>query len=280
MRRLLIALALLLAAALGSASAATGAGPKRLFARAGSVYATVSYVERKPGLEYTSLRVKVDRAGRTVLDAPIAKAGCRQCAGFKPVALRVRDLDGGEPEVLFDMYTGGAHCCSALLVLRFETASGRYRSSLLDFGNYGYRLVDLNHDGVPEFSHFDDRFVYTFTAYVFSAAPIRISTFRAGRLADLTRFFPGQIRADAASLWRTYLKQRDEKDVDMRAYVAAYVADQFLLGRSAEAQRALDLALRRGDLGTERQLLGLPAGKAFVAALLADLRKWGYIRSS
>ncbi|HKP18703.1 MAG TPA: hypothetical protein VJT84_09495 [Gaiellaceae bacterium] len=279
MRRL-IGPALLLAATVGAASAATGAGPKRLFARAGSVYATVSYVERKPGVEYTSLRVKIDREGRTVLDAPIATAGCRPCGAFKPVALRVRDLDGGEPEVLFDMYTGGAHCCSALVVFRFDTASGRYRPTFLDFGNYGYRLVDLNHDGVPEFSHFDERFVYTFTAYVFSAAPIQISTFRAGRLAHLTRFFPAQVREDAASLWRTYLKQRDEPDVDMRAYVAAYVADQFLLGRSAEAQRALDLALRRGDLGTGKQLLGLPAGKAFVATLLADLRKWGYIRSS
>ena len=42
----------------------------------------------------------------------------------------------------------------------------------------------------------------------------------------------------------------------------------------------LDLALKRGDLGRGTRLLGLPAGKAYVAALMRDLRRWGYIRSS
>ena len=64
----------------------------------------------------------------------------------------------------------------------------------------------------------------------------------------------------------------------MRAYVAAYVADQYLLGRPDEAKRVLNLALKRGDLGRGKTLLGTPAGTAFVAELTKDLRKWGYIR--
>jgi hypothetical protein len=281
MRRLLIAAALLaLASTPGTASTFSAeAVPKRLLAHGGSVYAAVTYLERKRDIEYELRWIKVDRAGRTVVDGPIAKIGCRDCVAYRPVALHVRDIDGGEPEVLLDMYTGGAHCCSAVLLLRYDTTMGRYRARLLDFGNYGYRLVDLDHDGVPEFSAFDERFVYTFTAYVFSAAPIQISRFRQGTLVDVTRSFPAEIRKDAATLWRTYLKQRNQKDIDLRAFVAAYVADQYLLGRPTEAKRALDLALRRGDVGEGKQLLGLPAGKAFVSTLTKDLQKWGYIRS-
>ena len=42
----------------------------------------------------------------------------------------------------------------------------------------------------------------------------------------------------------------------------------------------LDEALRRGDLGRGKSLLGWPAGTAFVAKLMRDLKKWGYIKQS
>jgi hypothetical protein len=251
--------------------------PETLSGRSGSVRASVSYIERD--YLYDHLRVKIVRAGRTVLDVPIQQAGCRDCAEYRPVSVKVRDLDGGEPEVLVDLFSGGAHCCVFTFILRYDEAAKRYRSTLAYWGNYGSRLVDLDRDGRPEFSAFDERFVYTFTAYVFSAAPIQIWSYRQGRLVDVTRSFPALIRKDAASTWKTYLKGRNEKDVDMRAYVAAYVADQYLLGRPAEAKRVLDLALERGDLGRGKTLLGSPAGKSFVAVLMKDLRRWGYLRS-
>ena len=103
----------------------------------------------------------------------------------------MRDLDGGEPEVLVDMFTRGAHCCSVTLILRWDAAANRYRSRLGDFGNYGRRLVDLDHDGLPEFSAFDERFIYAYTAYVFSAAPPQILDYRQGKWSTS----PGTSRA-------------------------------------------------------------------------------------
>ena len=181
--------------------------------------------------------------------------------------------------MLVDLFSGGAHCCSLTLILRYDPAARRYRSTLADWGNYGSRLVDLDRDRRPEFSAYDERFVYTFTAYVFSAAPIQIWRYRQGALVDDTRNFPGLIGRDAAAIWKTYLKGRNEKDIDVRAYIAAYVADQYLLGRADEAKRVLALALGRGDLGRGQTLLGTPAGTAFVAELTKDLRRWGYIRT-
>jgi subtilisin-like proprotein convertase family protein len=249
--------------------------PQALSARKGLIRAEVGFVETN--YRYERIGVKVVRAGRTALDARIQRL-CSGCGDFRPVSVRLRDLDGGEPEVLVGMYSGGAHCCSVVLVLRYDAARRAYRSKLLDFGNYGYRLVDIDRDGLPELSAYDERFVYTFTPYVFSAAPIQIWRYRQGRLVDVTRSYPALIRGDAESLWRTYLRGRKEQDVDVRAYVAAYVADQYLLDRPDEAERALDVALARGDL--HKGTPGWPAGPKFVAELSRLLRKWGYIRSA
>jgi hypothetical protein len=241
------------------------------------VQAKVGFLERN-GF-YDQLRLQVVRGGRTVVDSPLARLGCRECDMFRPVSVRVRDLDGGEPEVLVDLYTQGAHCCNVMLALRYDPATKTYRPKLLFYGNFGYKLVDLDRDGKPELSAFDERFIYTFTAYVFSSAPPQISQYRQGRLVDVTRRFPAQIRRSAAQVGKEFLtRKRPPKDVDLRTFVAVYVADQYLLGRPAEAKRALDYALAHGLLYSGRQYLGSPAGRNFVAVLMRDLRKWGYVR--
>jgi subtilisin-like proprotein convertase family protein len=251
--------------------------PQSLSAHGGNVKAAITYTERD--FFYQKLRLSVVRAGRPALDVPIQRIGCPDCAGSRPVDLAVRDLDGGEPEVLFDLYTGGAHCCSVSLILRWDPGARRYRSTFAQWGNYGRRLVDLDHDGLPEFSAFDERFVYEYSAYVFSSAPIRIIQYRQGALVDVTRRFPAEIRGDAARNLGYYLKgRRDIKNTDIRSFVAAYVADEYLLGDPAEAKRVLDLALERGDLGRGKTVLGWPAGSAFVARLMRDLKRWGYLK--
>ncbi|MGE5274431.1 MAG: proprotein convertase P-domain-containing protein [Verrucomicrobiota bacterium] len=253
--------------------------PQSLSAHGRDVKATISYTERD--FLYEKLRLTIVRSGRTALDVPIQRVACPDCAGSRPVGVAVRDLDGGQPEVMFDLYTGGAHCCSVSLILRWDPAARRYRSTFAYWGNYGRRLVDLDHDGLPEFSAFDERFVYEYSAYVFSSAPIRVVQYRRGALVGVTRKFPDAIGKNAALNLGYYLKgRRDIKSVDVRSFVAAYVADEYLLGAPAQAKRVLELALKRGDLGRGKTLLGWPAGKAFVGKLMRDLKRWGYIRGS
>jgi hypothetical protein len=193
--------------------------------------------------------------------------------------VRVRDLDGGDPEVLLELNTQGAHCCTVLFALRYDPAGRAYRPKLFFFGNYGYRIADLDHDGRPEVAAFDERFVYAYGPYVFSAAPPRISQYRQGRLIDVTRRFPAEIRTNAAKVGKEFLaKQGPPKDVDLRTYVAVYAADQYLLARPDEAKRALDYALAHGFLYSGREYLGTPAGRSFIAVLTRDLGRWGYLR--
>ena len=104
------------------------------------------------------------------------------------------------------MFTGGAHCCQVKLILRWDAAANRYRSRLGYWGNYGTRLADLDHDGLPEFSAFDERFVYEYTAYVFSSAPTADLDYRQGKLGRRHAEFPAEIQTNAAYALKQFVK--------------------------------------------------------------------------
>lgn len=237
-------------------------------AASGRVSAKLFYREQDFG--YRDFRLEIQRAGRTVLDAAPGRPVGR---GWTPVELRVRDLDGdGEPEVIADFYSGGAHCCTYSAIYRF--AGGHYVRRVVGWGNPGYRLTGLDRDPRPELVTADDRFNYAFTAFAFSRAPIRVLSYEHGLLRDVTRRFPGAIARDAAALLRDY--RRPQAKFDARGLLAAYVADEALLGHPERGWNAIDRALRRGALSPRGT--GYPVGKKYVANLRAFLRKAGYTR--
>lgn len=247
--------------------------------RKGAVAAELAFRERSYVVGDVHLRIR--RAGRLVLDTPLVRVNCRGCPNnglrlnLQSTPITIRDLDSDrEPEVLYDLYTGGAHCCSYTLIFRYLPASRRYVRTLGYWGNAGYRLADLDKDGKPELVSSDDRFAYAFAAYVFSAEPPQIWRLAGGQLEDVTRLFPKVIAADAAEDWRTYSKYRSDRSADVRGVIAAYVADQFLLGRPEEGWRRLDLAYRRGDLSRGDDIW--PRGKAYLKALRQFLVANGY----
>lgn len=240
---------------------------ERKTSSSGAVTASLSF--RELGFVYENMRVQIVRRGRTVLAArPARPVG----PGWRPVDIRAVDLDGdGEPEVIADYYSGGAHCCTVSEIYRF--AGGRYREKPHFWGNPGYRLRGLDADRRPELVTVDDRFFYAFTAYVFSGAPILIFDYDRGALRDVTRRFPGAVARDAARLLHSYGTIRGKRE-DARGLLAAYVADEYLLGHPERGWRVVDAALRRGDLSPS--FAGQPKGAAYVRALRAFLRKTGY----
>src|SRR5437764_8897950 len=112
MRRLLILASAALALALAPTAWATTET-----ASSGAVTASFSYT-KKSDFSYEGLHLKVVRAGRTALDAAAPPSCVGGVCGFWPAgvgrtrSVHVLDLDGdGEPEVVLDLYSGGAHCC-------------------------------------------------------------------------------------------------------------------------------------------------------------------------
>src|SRR5205807_2651225 len=101
-------------------------------------------------------------------------------------------------------------------------------------------------DGKLEFASADDRFAYAFAAYSFSGLPIQIWCFAGHRFVDVTRMFPTQIAADAKSHLSLY-RRAARRGLGL-GEIAAWAADEDLLGHSALVRRTLSAQLRMGRL--------------------------------
>ena len=247
-------------------------------ASADGVTASVTYRELRS--EFSRVRIHI--AGPNgQLAVPFAQVKCSRCAASGPnllgggeSPLTVRDLDGdGEPEVILDTYTGGAHCCSVSVI--FRRVGVTYLHSVAWWGNPGYRLVDLDRDGRPELRTADDTFGYLFTSWASSGEPVRLFHYASGRLTDVTRDFPKAIQADADRYWQAAQEQLARRDGEPRGLLAAWAADLANLGKVREAFAQLDALAAAGKLG-DSEGMGTAAGADYSRALRAHLRSQGY----
>jgi hypothetical protein len=248
-------------------------------ASAVTVQARATYHETNDG-QVTGVRVEIDRDGQRVLYRGVPKP-CGYCAliptgvfeADHPISVIQLDRTP-EPEVVFDFWTGGAHCCQISLVFRYDAQTGRYLPSQHDFYDFGYRFSDLDGNGQFEFRGWDSRFGYRFGCFGCSAFPPQMWAYRDGRLVDTTRAHPEIVRPDLQKQRRRYQRRRGHGDV--RPVLAALVADQCLLGRRDAGFRFLNSALRRGYLRLPRSEDGWPQSRAYVHKVRRFLAHTGY----
>ncbi|MEZ5102228.1 MAG: VCBS repeat-containing protein [Thermoleophilia bacterium] len=264
-----VAVAAVAAATLWAGAASAAAPLKRLTDTDGQVTATVTF--RKASFSFArNVALTVARSGTVVLSEKLLDAEGKPDASL-PTGATVTDLDGdGEPEVLVDQFSGGAHCCEYTRIYRFDGTT--YSSVVVDWGNYGHSLEDLDGDGVPELRTSDDRFAYTFTAYVASVPPIRILRYQAGVLSDVTRSFPALVRRDLRANWKLLQRIAKQRD-DIRGVAAAWLADKYLLGEEKAGWTTLRDLRKRGLL---RGFPPWPSGFAYLRELRAFLEQAGY----
>lgn len=256
------------------------APPKSETASSGNVRATLVYsVPRTPFGDY-DLRLAIDRAGAREHDARVLPRG--KGLGVSPLALpggralAVRDLDGDrEPEVLLTLSSGGAHCCVWLLIYRWHASRGAYTTVSRDLGDAGYRLADLDGDRRTEFVSADARFAYAFASFGGSGFPLQIWTYDQGVLTDTTRAYPALVAKDAAKHWRSYRAGLGGGRGTVRGYLAAWAADQCLLGRGeaafAKLRRLSHTFSKRDDV----EFSG--SASRYLRELRSFLRKTGYL---
>jgi hypothetical protein len=213
-------------------------------AQSGIVQAeVVSARDPDSGMCSTSATLRILRSGQLAREYEVS-----QLSGFCIVAnLDARDLDAaGDPEVILDNFSGGAHCCVTSWIFRYDAPTSRYLVTRHDWGNAGYRFEDVDQDGLPEFRTRDDRFAYQFASYAGSFYPIQLWRYQQGRMVNVTREFPQLIRADAYQNWQYY--QQTKNDIEGgRAALAAYLADKYLLGEAADGWQRLEAAYRGSD---------------------------------
>jgi hypothetical protein len=273
-RALIIALVLATSAVLAPAALAT-----TQTASAGAVTATFSFTGKFPN--YSGLHLRIAQSGSVLYDRPVSSKTCGKfCApgatGSKASSVHIIDLDHtGQPNVVLDIYSGGAHCCSIEQVFTFDTATRTYAKAERNFGDPGDRIEDLGHDGRFEFVTADDAFAYAFTDFAASGLPVQILKFSGGRFHDVTNQYPALIRADAAGWLKVFKGMARQHYADSVGVIAAWAADEYRLGKSAAANRYLSQQATAGHL---KSALGRsePQGRKFVAALKRFLRRHGY----
>jgi hypothetical protein len=276
MKHLRLTAASILAPALLAAGGLAGAG----LARADTVtkyHVNASIKTSGSGLQ-RRIRLKIVVNGATKYDQFIKSSACPpgcEAVGLGGGATPLRALalqSNGPPNVVLGLFSGGAHCCFVDQVFTLNPQRGTFVKTEHDFADAGARIEDLNGDGNYEFLSADTRISEAgFTDYASSGAPIQIFAFSNNRFHDVTRQYPTRIEKDAAQWLRDFRHNYSNG----RGLIAAWAADEDLLGHSAAVKSELAGALKAGHLGVPASF-GAPSAQKFVVQLQKLLRRLGY----
>lgn len=126
-----------------------------------------------------------------------------------------------DPQIVFTLYTGGAHCCSATRIATQDHAGAWHVRDAGAVDGMGYGLEDVDGDGHVELLDVDNSFLYAFASYADSWAPPVVLRLSGGTLRDVTR---------EASV-RPYLRrQLREMELEAAANTALWTNKGFLAG--------------------------------------------------
>lgn len=135
--------------------------------------------------------------------------------------------------------------------------------------------MDLGRDGRPEFVSADGRFAYAFDSFAGSWFPPQVWSYERGRFRDVTRSHPSLTRDHARAAKRALERYADRSGpVNYGAgALAAWVADQRLLGHDRVAQSFIEQQRRSGRIDN---LSGYRTASHFLQSLDRKLHRWGY----
>jgi hypothetical protein len=247
-------------------------------ASAGNVTATFTFQGKVP--HFRGLHLTISRGGVVMYDQPVVAKFCGKLCWPGPAVTRrspvqAVDLEGtGDPDVVLDLYSGGAHCCTVVQIFSFDPASATYVKTERVFGDPDAKVVDLGRSGHFEFLTADDSFAYRFTDYAASGLPIEIFTFANRHFTDVTRSYPTLLARDAALWLRAFKAQARQHYPDSVGVIAAWAADEDRLGHTKLVNRYLHQQAAAGHLNAPFAA----GGTRFVARLQKFLRRRGYVR--
>ena len=273
-RRLVIVVLATLACAIAAAGAlaARSARVNTQTASAGGVTASFTYRGAVPSV--TDAHLTIVKDGQPLYDQPVTAKLCGKLCGPGEVGRRASSVGivpllSGSPQVVLELYSGGANCCFIDQVFSYDPGTMAYVKTEHDFASAG-ALLERRH-GQWRFVSADDGFKYAFTDGADSGEPIQIWRFSVGNFTDVTRAYPSLIRTDAAR-WLRLFRHHLDNGVGL---IAAWAGDQELLHNDRLVQSTLKTELARGDLraGAGSFFAG---GAKFIAELNRTLRSLGY----
>ncbi|NNN01673.1 MAG: hypothetical protein HKL86_07580 [Acidimicrobiaceae bacterium] len=243
------------------------------------VSATLTFTGSYPQSHHPWLTIS--RSATVIYRQPVTSAWCSsECwpaSSFaRQSALHVVRLGSGvTPSVVLDLYTGGAHCCVVEQVFSVDQKSGRIVKVERNFGDPGARLVRLGRTSSFDFVSADDSFAYAFTDYAASGLPVEVLSFSHHAFHDVTRSFPTLITRDALQWQKAFNDAKGSGYQDTVGIVAAWAADEDMLGHFSKVRNFLNAQLKAGHLNSGLSPIE-PGGQRFVVALEKFLRLHHY----
>lgn len=224
------------------------------------VSATITYQSGKFNTN-PNIQVKITRGGTLVYDAMVTGT-CASTCTVPSKALHVVNLQGRPNNVVLELYTGGAHCCTLDEVYSPVSGQSMWGVDEWNFGDPGAALRRLSRRGHTLFLTADDRFAYRFTDFAESGLPIRILSFANHRFTNVTRKHRKLIRRDSKRFWKAYMS---DPNPGRKGLIAAWAADQYNLRHKRHANRVLNQQVAKGRIHA-----------GFVAHLKRFLKRHGY----
>ncbi len=219
-------------------------------AQAGNVTATFTFQGTFPN--YDGQNLEITQGATVFYDEPVASKFCGTlCTPYMGI-------------------TGK----SAVDVFSFDPGTMTYVKTERNFGDPQARIVEERHNGRYEFLTADDSFAYQFTDFAASGLPIEVESFSDRRFTDVTRRYPRLVAKDAAFWLRAFERMASDNYQDSVGVIAAWAADEDLLGHVKLVNTYLAQQAAAGHLNGAFT----PGGARFIASLQKFLRRRGYLR--
>lgn len=226
----------------------------------GNLQVEVIYEKDRESEIGKNFRLKIIRNGKIVLEEPLLQPVISALTNSnldfmaspegRLLNLQLQDLDGdGELEVLVDLVSTNSSISNGSYSFIYHWQAGtenQYQKRQHFWGNFGYKLVDLDGDSLPEFKSFDGRFANAFASANPSVLPLQIWRYRQGKMEEVTKNFPAEIKTHSSQLWLEF-NQGLNQNREVKGILAAYLANKYLVGEEEAAWNLLKKVYQGSD---------------------------------
>ncbi|NJN72277.1 MAG: hypothetical protein HC799_05385 [Limnothrix sp. RL_2_0] len=251
------------------------------------VQATLTYEER---IDIEGIMSEVPVLNISGGGASIETTASYSSFPYSQAQIAEMDPANNLPEVIFSSFTGGAHCCNEVKILTFQPQTSQWEIVDVGFFDGGINGVeDFDQNGVYEFITYDNRFLYKYSSYAGSFAPVQVLKLAGLAMKDVSKeaqFLPLH-RKVLQDMWQAIEVVTDE-GYEVNGVLAGYMATKAILG---ETTSGWELVQYRYDRSSDWGLRECPTNyddqgncasewvdyESFPAALRGFLLETGYL---
>ncbi|HEY9867427.1 MAG TPA: S-layer homology domain-containing protein [Candidatus Obscuribacterales bacterium] len=199
------------------------------------------------------MQIKITRRGELISEDVISMAnlsspGIKTVKTGRVIDFKILDLDNDkEPEILVDLLVDGENNLKGYysVIYRYSPIKKEYRDLQQKWGLIPYQLKTDNSEN-SILIHYDQRFSQEFQVYSPEQLPLQIFKYQFGEWQDVTRQYAEFIKEHNSALLQE-VNKRSRLKQDLKGVLAAYLAQQYLLGQSDGGWKTVEELYQNSD---------------------------------